>query len=261
MRSVIGMLQTISCFAYAGLFVVVLSPALLVELFIGRRDPYKADIQCLRMVEWGFRCLDAIAQVTSTVIGHENVPTDTAVLYVANHNSYFDIFLTYSLCPDRTGYIAKSILGKIPFLNLWMHRVYCLFIDRDDMRQSMRVIQKAIEYVKDGISITIFPEGTRGDSEEMIPFKPASFRIAEKTGCPVVPIAISGTRHIVGDNYPCVTPTHVIVQYGRPIYPDDLPDKKAISRIAQERIQEMLDAVKRGEITAETAQRSNSVVQ
>ncbi len=253
MRSVIGLLQSISSFAFAGIYLVLGIPVLIVEFFIGRRDPYKRDISCLRMVQWGFRVIDRICQVTSTVIGHENVPKDTAVLYVANHNSYFDIFLTYTLCEDRTGYLAKIGLGRVPLLNLWMRRLYCLFIDRDDMRQSMRVIQQAIDYINKGISITIFPEGTRGTSEEMIPFKAASFRVADKTGCPVVPIAISGTRRIAGANYPAITPTHVIVQYGKPIYPDELSkeERKTLSDIAQNRIQEMLDAVKRGEVTAQ----------
>ncbi len=249
---VIGLFRTIGGFSYAVLWLVLLSPGLFVEYLIGKRDHYREDISSLRLVQWGMSCINRICGLEITVIGHENVPTDQPVLYVANHNSYFDIIISYTLCEDRTGYIAKSSLKKVPILNMWMKRLYCLFIDRDDMRQSMQVIQKAIDQINDGISMTIFPEGTRGKSEEMIPFKPASFRVAEKTGCPIIPVAISNTRHILGDHYPSVTPTHVIFQYGDPIYTSELPkDQKkslALSMTAQNRIQEMLDQVKDGEI-------------
>ncbi len=251
MFRVIGFFRTIGGFAFAVLYLVLGIPVLIVEYFIGRKNPLKRDMSSLHMVQWGMSCIDRLCKVTTTVIGHENIPKDRPVLYVANHNSYFDILLTYPLCEDRTGYIAKSSLGKVPLLNIWMRRLYCLFIDREDMRQSMQVIQQAIDYVQNGISITIFPEGTRGDSEEMIPFKTGSLRIAEKSGCPIIPVAISNTRHIIGDYSPCAVPTHVIIQYGNPIYTDNLSkeDRKALGAITQSAIQKMLDEAKTMPVT------------
>ena len=183
------------------------------------------------------------------VKGQENVPKDIPVLYVANHNSYFDIMITYALCPDLTGYIAKDSLEKVPLLNIWMKRLYCLFLKRDDMKASLKTILQAIEYVKKGISICIFPEGTRGDSDEMAPFKEGSMKIAEKTGCPIVPMAISHTRDIIKDHMPFVKPTHVTVEYGAPIYPKELAkeERRALGRLSQNMIQEMLDAQKASE--------------
>ncbi len=243
MQSIVGFMRTIGGFGYAVLYLVLGIPVLVVEYCIGKKDPYKRDISSLHLVQWGFRCINTICGVTTTVIGHENVPTDQPVLYVANHNSYFDIIISYTLCEDRTGYIAKSSIEKVPLLNCWMRLLYCLFIDRDDLRQSMRTIQQAAEHIQNGISITLFPEGTRGDSEEMLPFKAASMKIAEKANCPVVPLAISHTRHILGDRMPCVTPTHVILEYGKPIYTADMTreEKKSLATITQQAIQEMLD--------------------
>ncbi len=253
MQAIVGLLRTFCGFSYAVLFLIFTIPVLGIEYFIGKKDQYKEDISSLRIVQWGFRCVYKVCGIKITILGLENVPTDRPVLYVANHNSYFDIIISYSLCENLTGYIAKSSIEKVPSLNMWMRRLYCLFIDRDDLRQSMKVIQQAIDYVNKGISIAIFPEGTRGDSEEMLPFKSASFRIAEKTGCPVIPLAISNTRHILGDRWPCVTPTHVILQYGDPIYTDQLSreEKKALCRTAQSRIQEMLDQASEGRIPTE----------
>ncbi len=240
------MFRTIFSFAFAGLYLVLGIPVLVVEYFIGLKNPRKRDISSLRMVQWGFSVINRLCGVTTTVIGHEKVPSDRAVLYVANHNSYFDIMITYTLCPDLTGYIAKDNLGRVPLLHIWMKRLYCLFMNRDDVRQSMRVIMDGIELIKKGISVTVFPEGTRGKSEEMIPFKSGSMKIAERTGCPVVPIAISHTRDIIGDHSPKAVPTHVVVEYGDPIYTDTLSkeDKKTLGRITQTAIQKMLDSEK-----------------
>ncbi len=248
MEAVIGMCRTIIGFSYAVIYLVLSYPVHAVEYFIGKANKEKEDMSCLHIVQWGLRCVYKICGTKLTIIGHENVPVDQPVLYVANHNSYFDIIISYSLCENRTGYVAKAVIEKFPSLRVWMRRLYCLFIDRDDMRQSMQTIQRAIDHINNGISITIFPEGTRGDSEEMLPFKAATFRIAEKTGCPVIPIAISNTRHILGDRWPAVTPTHVILQYGDPIYTSELPKEKrkssALSVTAQNMIREMLDQVK-----------------
>ncbi len=243
MQAVVGLFRTIGGLGYAILWLILTIPVLGVEYFIGKRNPMLEDMSSLHLVQWGFRCINTICGLRITIIGHERVPTDRPVLYVANHNSYFDILISYTLCEQRTGYIAKSSIQKVPSLNMWMKRLYCLFIDRDDLRQSMRVIQQACEYIKQGISITLFPEGTRGDSEEMLPFRPATMKIAEKTGCPVVPLAISHTRHILGYRWPCVTPTHVILEYGEPIETAELSrdEKKHLAETTQAIIQEMLN--------------------
>ena len=172
------------------------------------------------------------------------------MLYVANHNSYFDIMITYALCPDLTGYIAKDSLEKVPLLNIWMKRLYCLFLKRDRYEKpALKTILQASEYDQKRHFHLHFPEGTRGDSDEMAPFKEGSMKIAEKTGCPIVPMAISHTRDIIKDHMPFVKPTHVTVEYGAPIYPKELAkeERRALGRLSQNMIQEMLDAQKASE--------------
>lgn len=178
------MLRTILAVLFAVCYLILGIPVLFVEWLIGKKNPHLRDISSLRMVQWAFRVIYRICGVKLTIIGQENVPKDTPVLYVANHNSYFDIIITYALCENLTGYIAKDSLEKVPLLNIWMKRLYCLFLKRDDMKASLKTILQAIEYVKQGVSICIFPEGTRGDSDEMAPFKEGSLKIAEKAGCP-----------------------------------------------------------------------------
>lgn len=237
------MLRTILALLFAGLYLILGIPVLFVEWLIGKKNPYKRDISSLRMVQWAFRVIYKICGVKVTVIGHENVPTDQPVLYVANHQSYFDIIISYSLCPGLTGYVAKDSIEKVPLLNCWMRRLYCLFLNREDMKASLKMVLQGIEYIKKGISICIFPEGTRGNGKELLPFKEGSLKMAEKTGCPIVPIAISNTRAIIKDHMPFVKPTHVILEYGKPIYPKEMPkeERKALGKYTQNIIQDMLD--------------------
>ena len=217
---------------------------------MGKFAPQKADLCQLRIVQFIFKCLQRIIKVDLTVIGEENVPTDEAVLYVANHRSMLDIVLTYARCPGLTGYVAKNGVEKVPALRAWMKRLHCLFINRDDIRQSMKVILSAIDHVKNGISIFIFPEGTRNrereDSANVQTFKDGSFKIAQKTGCKIIPVAITGTAEIFENQFPWIKPSKVVIEYGKPVAPSELDpaDQKHMGAYFQSQIQTMLQSHK-----------------
>lgn len=239
------MIRTIFAVLFAVVYLICGIPVLGIEWIIGKFNKEKMDVSSLRMVQWALGTIGKICGVKLTVIGKENIPKDQAVLYVCNHRSYFDIILGYSIMPGLTGYISKDDLAKVPLLNIWMRRLYCLFLNRTDMKQGLKTILKAIEYIKQGVSICIFPEGTRNRGEEgsLLEFKEGSFKIAEKTGCPVIPIAISHTADVILNHMPKVTPCHVTIEYGEPIYPKELPkeQKRALGAMTKGHIQEMLD--------------------
>lgn len=226
------------------LYLVLGIPVLIVEWLRAKKDQTASDYRCLRMVQWGFRSILRITGVRVTVIGEENLP-DEPVLFVGNHRSYFDILLTYSRCRRLTGYIAKKEMLRYPLLRNWMKRVYCLFLDRSTPKEGMKTILTAISYVKNGISICIFPEGTRNDGEELslLPFHNGSFKIAEKAGCPIVPICMNNTASIFENQLPRIRRTHVILEYGEPIWPDRLdPDtRRHIGSYCQNIIQETIN--------------------
>lgn len=218
-------------------------PVLLAELLVGKISPRSRDLSCLRMVQSAFKVMLWITGADITYIGKENVPRDQAVVYVGNHNSYFDILLTYSQCPGLTGYVAKSEMLRYPLLRDWMKRLYCLFLDRTDLRAGMQMILTCIDYIKQGISICIFPEGTRSRDGKMQPFHEGSLKMASKTGCPIIPMAITNSAQIFENHLPFVRPCKVIVEYGTPIYPKELPkeQQKFLGAYTQKKIQEMLD--------------------
>ena len=239
------MIRFILCVVVVAGFLILSIPILLAEWIVGKFSPMAKEISSLRIVQTVFKAVLWVGGVKVTFIGEENVPKDTPVLYIGNHRSFFDVPLTYPRCPIRTGYVAKKEMEKVPLLSTWMKRLHCLFLDRKDIKQGLKTILEAIEKVKSGISICIFPEGTRNKNEselELLPFHEGSFKIATKAKCPIIPIAISNSANIWEAHFPKVKPTHVIVEYGKPIYVDELEkeDKKHLGAYTQNVILEML---------------------
>lgn len=214
-------MRTIITVLYILLFLILGLPVLGIEWIISKFNKAHADMVQLRIVQWGLKCVAFISGVKLTVIGEENVPRDEPVLYIGNHRSFFDVVVTYSRCPGLTGYIAKDGVNKVPIFRIWMKRLHCIFLKRDDMKEGLKVILKAIEYVKSGISICIFPEGTRNKDRDnptsLLPFKEGSFKIASKTGCKIVPMALIGTADILENHFPWIHSTDIKLIYGEPI--------------------------------------------
>lgn len=237
------MLRIFFVLLFVILYLIIGIPILGIEWIIGKFNKQAADISQLRMVQWAFRVILFLSGTKLTIIGEENVPKDEAVLYIGNHKSFFDIVITYARCPRLTGYVAKDSMLKVPLLSLWMKRLHCLFINREDVKEALKTILAGIDNIKNGISMCIFPEGTRNKTENlMLPFKEGSFKMAEKTGCAIVPMAISNSAEILENHFPRIKSTHVIVEYGKPVYPKELDKetRKKIGAHCQGIIEEML---------------------
>lgn len=217
------MFKIIVMSSFIVLFLIFSIPLMFIEWVIGKFNMDLKNRSSLAIVNWAFRVCLFMSGVQLTVIGEENVPKDTPVLYVANHRSFFDILLTYTRVPRPTGYIAKIEMLKIPLLSQWMKNLHCLFLDREDIKQGLKTILIAIEKMKSGISICVFPEGTRNKSEDtFLPFHAGSLKIAEKSGCPILPMALNNASGIFEDQFPRVKKAHVILEYGKPIYIGEL---------------------------------------
>ncbi len=208
-----------------------------------QKDKKKKDFFVLHTVQWGFNVILKIAGAKVTVIGKENVPEEAA-LFIGNHRSYFDILLTSVQNENLMGFIAKDSIKKFPSLNIWMEHMYCLFLNREDPREGMKTILQAIENIKAGVSVFVFPEGTRNKGEElsMLPFKEGTFKIATKTGCPIVPVSINNSAALMENQFPKLRKSHIIIEYGKPIYPKELSrdELKGIGAKCQAIIQETI---------------------
>lgn len=215
------------------------------QVRIGKQDKNRMQVESLDIVRAVFKFVLKISGTKVTVKGLENIPTDQAVLYVGNHRSYFDILVGYTTVPTLLGFVAKKEMKRYPLLSDWMANVNCLFLDRENPKEGLKAILEGIQKVKDGVSMWIFPEGTRNRNQdvlELLPFKEGSLKIAEKSGCPVVPVAISGTAEVFESHLPRICPSNVVIEFGKPFYIKDLePDvKKRSGAYTRDLVIEML---------------------
>lgn len=125
------------------------------------------------------------------VTGVENIPAPgTGFMMYGNHQGMFDVVAIAATCPTPLGAVLKKELKDIPFLKQIIACTKSFSMDREDVRQSLTVIQNVTEEVKKGRSYLIFPEGTRSkNGNRMGDFHGGSFRCAIKAKCPILPIA------------------------------------------------------------------------
>ncbi len=205
------------------LFLILSIPVLFAEWLIGKKNPGLRDKSSKAIVDWGFRCIRRLAGTDLIVLGTENIPRDTAVLYVGNHRSYFDVVLSCPVFPGITGYVAKVEMLRYPLLNLWMKYIHCLFLDRSDIKKGLKTILEGVEEVKSGISLCIFPEGTRNKvNDTFLPFHDGSFKIAEKGKVPVIPMVIVNSAGVFEDHLPRIKKTRTVIAFEEPVYMDRL---------------------------------------
>lgn len=222
-----------------GIFTI---PMCFVEWIVGKINPKKKAIIAQKCVVAGFKIILFISGVKLTVKGKENILHERAALYTYNHRGYFDILVGYITAPMRTSYISKKEIEKVPVISWWMKCMNCLFLDRKDIRQGMKVITEGIELLKNGTSIYIAPEGTRNKGEGLLKFHDASFKLAEKSKCPIVPVAINNTDEVFEKHLPWIHSQHVIIEYCKPIYMDnmDKTERKQVSEMVRQVIAEKI---------------------
>ena len=242
------MLRIIIAFIFLLLFLIVSIPLIGIDYAIRLFSKEKSDMMALVIVTWAFRVLDLIAGIKLEISGQENIPDDEAVLFVSNHRSIFDIVILYGYLGKKkklTGFVAKKETKNLPVIGWWMRLLHCKFLDRKDLRQGMQVILECIEDVKKGISIVIYPEGTRGkgsDEKEMAPFKEGSLKIAVKSGSKVVPVAMSNTRAVFEEHLPFLKGNTVRMTFGQAIDTKELSkeEQKHLGEMTRDRIAQML---------------------
>lgn len=227
------------------IYLIVTLPLVVAELLIGLVKPEIKDKTTRWLIRIMFRLFIFITGSKIEVRGKENLPDiNEAVLFVGNHRSFFDILVTYAYLDRPFGYVAKDSLKKAPILNIWMNFIHCLYINRDDLKQGMKTILDGANQIKSGISVFIFPEGTRGHTEgQLSTFKEGSLKMAQKAKCKIVPVALTNTAAIWEDHFPKMKAAHVILEIAPPIEIDTLSkdDKKYLGAYTQNVIQEILD--------------------
>lgn len=197
-----------------------------------------------KMVHWAFSCCIFLNGVKTEVHGYENIPQDEPILFVSNHRSYWDILVLHNTIKRPLGFVAKIEMKKFPILNWWMSDIGCVFLNRDDPREGLKAIHKGIDNLKAGHNMVICPEGTRNHNAEMLPFKEGSLKMAEKSKCRIVPVALIGTDDLLENNKGfTMKKGKVIVSFGKPLSITDIPEeyKKKHAAYVQTIVKSMLD--------------------
>jgi 1-acyl-sn-glycerol-3-phosphate acyltransferase len=165
----------------------------------------------------GCRIVLFLSGVKVGVRGIENVP-EGPIVFASNHQGAFDILVLQSHIPTQFRWVSKESLFKIPIVGWSMSLAGYISIDRGRAALAYRSIEKAADRVRrEGISVVMFPEGTRSTTGKLLPFKRGSFLLALKCGVPIVPVSIQGTRDIMKKGSVLIRSADVKIVVGRPI--------------------------------------------
>ncbi len=175
--------------------------------------------------------------------GAENIPTEGGFLLYSNHQGMFDVLAVAATCDQPLGAILKKELKDVPFLKQIIACTKSFAMDREDVRQSLTVIQSVIREVGAGRNYLIFPEGTRSKStNDLLEFHNGSFRCATKSKCPVVPVALVDCYKVLDQKGS--KPVKVQIHYLEPIYYEEYKDlnTKELAALVRDRIEAKIKA-------------------
>jgi 1-acyl-sn-glycerol-3-phosphate acyltransferase len=179
-----------------------------------------------RLVRWWGWAVLKVARIPLQVEGLEHLVPGQAYVYAANHRSNFDIYVLICTLPGPFLFVAKKSLFKIPIFGQALARMGSISVDRSNLQSAIQSLNKATAIVKSGISMIIFPEGTRATCRELLPFKKGVFIMALKAGQPIVPVSISGTRFIQPRGALRIKPGPVKLVISPPISPSTFRRKE-----------------------------------
>ena len=175
------------------------------------------------------------------VTGTENIPQENGFMLYANHQGMFDDLAVAATCDSPLGAVLKKELYDIPFLHQVAICTKSYAMDREDVRQSLKVIQNVIREVKAGRNYLIFPEGTRSkNGNQMGLFHSGSFRCATKSKCPIVPVALVDSFKVLDQKGS--KPVSVQIHYLKPIYWEEYQNLNTteLAALVKERISEAI---------------------
>lgn len=189
------------------------------------------------------RWLLAAAGVRPEYHGLDHARRHVPCLYMANHQSFVDIWVTAPVLPDVTRFLAKQSLFRIPVFGWSMSIAGFVPIDRSNRRKALASLRRAAGVVRAGHPLILFPEGTRSRDGQLGPFKKGAFYMALQVGAPIVPVAISGSWKVLPRGGFRVCPGKVRVEFAPPVDPrpfaasGDLASLSAkVRRIIEERL-------------------------
>ena len=171
---------------------IIRVPGLLIKLwkFSSNVDKY-TDEERNKFLKYIVNIANEGGNVKIKSFGTENIPNKDGFMLFPNHQGMYDVLALLDVCPRPLSVVAKKEVAKIPLLKQLFKIMNAIFMDREDVRQSMQVIIEVSKLVAQGRNYIIFPEGTRSKNGNKVgEFKGGSFKAATKAKCPIVPVAL-----------------------------------------------------------------------
>ena len=229
------MIRTVICFIYFWLYLLFTLPELCWVKYLRwrGRQAERERIIFSRAGKWA-RSLIRMAGGEIIITGQENVPMSGPVLFIVNHQGYFDIPGLLGFIAKPKAFLAKAELKIVPILSSWMKEMNCVFIKRERLKQSRSALEHCARLLKESLSLVVFPEGTRSKSSRLGEFKTGAFKLALQTGVPIVPVALDGTYKLLEQQGWLLRPATIQVRIAPPVLPvKDTDPRELTAKIRQ----------------------------
>lgn len=171
------------------------------------------------------------------VEGRDNIDKNTSYVFVANHQGAYDIFLIYGYLNHNFKWMMKKSLSKIPFVGTACRISKHIMVDRSSATAIQKTMEAAKSILKDGMSLVVFPEGSRTPDGRMKAFKRGGFMLAAEFGLPIVPLTIDGSYRVMRKSTYRITPGKIKLTIHRPMPPlhvEEERKKEALEEMMQE---------------------------
>lgn len=192
------MFKTFFCYFAAWAYIIFTLPVMLRVICLDKSGRAKerdrlADRYTMKVA----RRLFQFTGSTVRLYGLENVPKGIPVLFVSNHQSHVDNLIIHGFIDVPKGFVSIVEMLRVPFLSTMMKYMKCVFLDRTDLRQTLRCMEKAVENLKEGRSMVIFPEGRVSEDGALYEFKNGCMKLAVRAGVPIVPVTLKNSNKVM----------------------------------------------------------------
>jgi 1-acyl-sn-glycerol-3-phosphate acyltransferase len=207
------------------------------------RAPWAHD-HCSRASSFWGRAMVRLAGVQVVMEGATREKLDRPLVVVANHQSWFDVFVLAGFLPGRARFVAKEELRRIPLFGAAWETCGHVRVNRGDRAEAVRSLNEAGARIRnERLNVILFPEGTRSADGHLLPFKKGAFVLALQTGVPVLPVGVSGSRAVMGKDSFRIRPGVITVRLGEPIPVDGLStaDRDEVLNRARREILALMD--------------------
>jgi 1-acyl-sn-glycerol-3-phosphate acyltransferase len=203
-----SMIRTALIVVFAALCIVLVLPFLILWTLVTGSPVFmnRGAMNAVRVIDW-------IGGIRARVTGLENIPNGPC-LFVCNHVSNVDPLALVPLIPRRVNVFLKKELFRIPILSYGMRLNGYICVDRANRKSAVASVESAIRHLREGVSVVIFPEGTRSPDGRLRPFKKGACVTAIEARVPVVPVSIAGTKDLMPKGQWAIHPGEVRIHFG-----------------------------------------------